>query len=297
MVHERNEQYDPNEESEYHFSDDQINYEVENDDVRIAPSSPVSPAARLAKYRRPIIGLLVFMGLIFVIYKIVAPSSKQPVGQVVEKTTKVTTVKTTTVEAKTNAEPVTTVVAEPPATEQPSGGVPITMPESNVVQPAIAEKTPSLEEKTAVQVNQMQAEFSQKLADADAQNNILQGKLDDLSMRMASMESNINRLSQLVEELKAPRPAPIAAPQPMQLPEQAQLPRAAEPLPRIPYTVQAIIPGRAWLKSDSGETITVAEGDIVKNLGRVIKIDPYDGVVNIQIGDKMVSLSYGVTAE
>ncbi len=57
--------------------------------------------------------------------------------------------------------------------------------------------------------------------------------------------------------------------------------------------MQAIIPGRAWLKSDSGDTVTVAEGDLLKGYGRVTKIDPYDGVVTIDNGNRIVTLSYG----
>jgi hypothetical protein len=63
------------------------------------------------------------------------------------------------------------------------------------------------------------------------------------------------------------------------------------------YSVQAIIPGRAWLKSDSGDTVTVAEGDMLRGYGRVTKIDPYDGIVNIDTGGKVVTLSYGMVAE
>ena len=64
-------------------------------------------------------------------------------------------------------------------------------------------------------------------------------------------------------------------------------------VPRIIYSVQAIIPGRAWLKSEAGDTVTVAEGDMLKGLGRITKIDPYDGVVEIDTGNKIISLSYG----
>lgn len=67
--------------------------------------------------------------------------------------------------------------------------------------------------------------------------------------------------------------------------------------PKVIYTVQAIIPGRAWLKSETGETVTVAEGDVLKNYGRVTKIDPYDGVVDIDTGNKMITLSYGTNLE
>ncbi len=67
--------------------------------------------------------------------------------------------------------------------------------------------------------------------------------------------------------------------------------------PKIAFTVQAIIPGRAWLKSDSGDTVTVAEGDALKGIGRITKIDPYDGIVQIDTGRKVVTLSYGVSTE
>ena len=67
----------------------------------------------------------------------------------------------------------------------------------------------------------------------------------------------------------------------------------AGPPPRIPYTVQAIIPGRAWLRAKNGDTVTVAEGDDIKGIGRVTKIDPYDGVVEVNVQGRSVSLTYG----
>ena len=68
---------------------------------------------------------------------------------------------------------------------------------------------------------------------------------------------------------------------------------AAATEPKIAYTVQAIIPGRAWLRSDAGDTVTVTEGDVIKDVGRITKIDPYDGIVQVNTGTKVVSLTYG----
>ena len=48
------------------------------------------------------------------------------------------------------------------------------------------------------------------------------------------------------------------------------------------------------VESESGETVTVAEGDALKGYGRIAKIDPYDGVVMIDTGTRTISLSYGV---
>lgn len=50
------------------------------------------------------------------------------------------------------------------------------------------------------------------------------------------------------------------------------------------YTVHAIIPGRAWLKSSSGNIITVAEGDSVGDYGTVAVIDAANNLVRTSSG-------------
>jgi len=50
------------------------------------------------------------------------------------------------------------------------------------------------------------------------------------------------------------------------------------------YTVHAIIPGRAWLKSSSGQIITVTEGDKIGDYGTVAVIDSNNGIVRTSSG-------------
>lgn len=50
------------------------------------------------------------------------------------------------------------------------------------------------------------------------------------------------------------------------------------------YNVHAIIPGRAWLKSASGQIITVTEGDKVGDYGTVAVIDAANGLVRTSSG-------------
>ncbi len=50
------------------------------------------------------------------------------------------------------------------------------------------------------------------------------------------------------------------------------------------YAVHAIIPGRAWLKSSSGQIITVTEGDRVGDYGTVAVIDAANGIVRTSSG-------------
>jgi hypothetical protein len=45
--------------------------------------------------------------------------------------------------------------------------------------------------------------------------------------------------------------------------------------------VQAAIPGRAWLRSENGQLITVIPGDEVAGYGRVVSIDPTTGTVTM----------------
>jgi len=44
-------------------------------------------------------------------------------------------------------------------------------------------------------------------------------------------------------------------------------------------TIHAIIPGRAWLRTQSGKTVSVTEGDMLGEYGKVLKIDAPTGSV------------------
>ncbi len=80
MVDERYED-EHQEESEYHFSDDQVNYDMEADaSVKgaagaVAASPKESIAEKLKQHRRMVIGIVVFVVLLGIVYKLVTPSS------------------------------------------------------------------------------------------------------------------------------------------------------------------------------------------------------------------------------
>ncbi len=177
--------------------------------------------------------------------------------------------------------PVMTSPTAPPTAPLPA------VPNNNVVDSGIAAMTATENKLTS----QIQGDYVQKLNEYEAQNKALRDQMDILNTRVTTMETQINQLVQALTHQNqnvssaAPPSIPSAVPP---VPSFAQ----AAP-PKIAYNVQAIIPGRAWLRGDNGETLTVAEGDVIKEVGRVTKIDPYDGVVEINTGTKLVSLSYG----
>jgi hypothetical protein len=378
MAHERDDnKYDGQEDGEYHFSDDQGSYDLEPEIAPVAPKAPTASAAPAAaidlrakfnQYRKPIIGVGIFILLIFLIYKISAPTasvpstdfaqnsgtipSQKPVMKQMPKVIKVaqqtpadfqplpqapsmsggspagapapTTIPTPTssemANAGANGMP-ESAAPPPPAPETASNvapTIPTSFPTANTTtvaesyynpaqpQPASGDKLTALTQENA----KLTAEYTQKLAEAEAQNTALQNKVQDLTQRLTSMESTLANLGHVIENLKPGRgseraergergnPGQMAAgiEQPTPPPVTAA-PISAAGEPKSTYNVQAIIPGRAWLKSDNGETVTVAEGDILKNYGRVMKIDPYDGIVQIDTGTHIMNLAYGVSTD
>jgi biotin carboxyl carrier protein len=319
MVHERDDKYEGQDDGEYHFSDDQMNYEMDAEAMKAsaAPSATVT-ASNMASYKRPLIGLGVFFVLIFFVYKVLAPSSSTTPAPVAEfkansgqtKPTMSETVKpqpAVAPVAPSQPSPPVVIAPEPsytpPATtttntaSAPDASFNTNATSSTVVPAADTARLVALEEQNL----KIQADYTQKMSDMVAQNTALQMKVQDLAMRLASMESTLTRLSQNLQELKTNKASVMASAGAMGAQAQTQapttLPAPKPAAPKISYSVQAIIPGRAWLKSENGNTVTVAEGDTLKDFGRVVKIDPYDGIVQIDIGNKIIPLSYGASAD
>jgi hypothetical protein len=61
---------------------------------------------------------------------------------------------------------------------------------------------------------------------------------------------------------------------------------SSRPKATIPaYVVHAIIPGRAWLKANNGQIMTVTEGDTLGDYGKVLVIDAASGMVLTSSGN------------
>lgn len=58
---------------------------------------------------------------------------------------------------------------------------------------------------------------------------------------------------------------------------------------RVTYYIQAVVPGRAWLKSNKGgKTLTVREGSTVPGYGVVDNIEPQLGKVIMNSGESII---------
>jgi len=308
------------EETEYHFSDEDITYEAEPEE-QVPPAAAAPPKApstnfltNLSSKKRIGFSIVAFLILLYIVYKIVAPSGQK---------TNITPVAATETPAPSHEQLANAVKAAPPApvavppapvaappqqpmapvtsmpqpggtqpqqTEAAQNAMPPVMP-INAPTPSYPASSPAVE-TGATQLNnlnnqlvsQMQADYTQKLAALSDQNKRLEDDVQKLSASVASMEVRVNQLVQLLINQQA---------ESQQAKEASPVQSANAPSPKLPYTVQAIIPGRAWLRADNGDTLTVTEGDLIKDIGKITKIDPYDGVIEINTGRKVVSLSYG----
>lgn len=322
------------EEGEYHFSDDQANYDLDvegasKEGVATVAVSKESLKEKLKNHRRIVIGIVVFIVLLAIVYKLVMPSSTTtPVTDfsqqassaaktdTIKSTTTVTTTQTTAPVNPPQAAPVATApvqpqqppivaqqVTPPPAViptetqaqpvmpQQPVTSAPVSAPPATMTPPPTMTSTDTnkgaldriatLEQQNSAMMNLLQTQYVQRITEAEAQNTQLRTQVQELTTRVSSMEVAFRQLTKM---LRGARMSSAAPSQPMRV--------AA---PHSIYTVQAIIPGRAWLKSEAGETVTVAEGDVLRGLGRITKIDPYDGIVDIDTGTRVLTLSYGAS--
>lgn len=329
MANNRDKKYGEQEEVEYHFSDDEVTYEAEPEEQAAASkpepqkTSGASFLSDLNTKKRLGLSAIAFLVLLFIVYKIISPGSNKDVITPVTGTGSAQNIQKlsggplpatpTSVQAPTTTMPATQNTAPqlPPA-----AGQPMTPPQSSIANaptqmqtgqtqnnqmppimpvgsaapiypassPAVESGSNQLSSINNQLVSQMQADYTEKLANVTQQNKQLEEEVQKLNTNVASIEARLNQLVQLLVKQQADS---------QQAKEASPVQSATPAAPKLPYTVQAIIPGRAWLRADNGDTLTVTEGDTIKDVGRVTKIDPYDGVIEINTGRKVVSISYG----
>lgn len=130
--------------------------------------------------------------------------------------------------------------------------------------------------------------------DKDAQNERMErieSDMQKLMKRMSDINNNIaglqNSMSQMndtlgqysaeiakVSKVQQQKQEKIQAQKTKQVQTQRKQQQSAPTM-----SVHAIIPGRAWLRSDDGQIITITEGDNVDRYGKVLRIDANEGVV------------------
>ncbi|WP_367606357.1 type IVB secretion system protein IcmG/DotF [Legionella sp. W05-934-2] len=152
-----------------------------------------------------------------------------------------------------------------------------------IPQPKIVEPTPKPkpDESMSKQVRQnlaklelSQQNLSSNVSDIESKLNGLDGNVTDLSDKLATINQQLADIAEkldgqgnVINLLKA-KLTPKSKPKPKKI-----LP------PPIQYSIQAVIPGRAWLIGSNGSTITVSKGSRIASYGIVRIIDAQMGRV------------------
>lgn len=147
--------------------------------------------------------------------------------------------------------------------------VPAVVPNQDIVQ--MNQKISSLELSQESLRNQVNSVSSQLGG--------INTNVNDLSEKIASLTQSLNTLMEKVDRQSSeinmlmdrtrPKPAPKVVKE-----------RPAKPI----YYIQAVIPGRAWLISPNGSTLTVRVGTLIQGYGVVSSIDAIQGRVMTSSG-------------
>lgn len=269
--------FNESEEEEFHITDEDIDRELAA--MEIDQSSPASDEAvsdvvnakpslkerfaALKKLKRKhwIIIILIVIILLFGLLKWIGTNqSEASFGQITPIQTAPALSNNAALETKPVETDLTKAVVEP---NKPTITVPVlAAPKTDVT--AASDDTKLTQELEAIQ----------------QQNQALTQQLTALSSRVVGLESTLTQSNQAVEDLSQQ----VVTLQKGEAPA-APLPRLAQSLPEEPqYTVEAVVPQRAWLQTKDGSTITVMVHDDVPGLGSVVAIDPYSGNVTMTSG-------------
>lgn len=161
---------------------------------------------------------------------------------------------------------------EPEPTSLPS---PTTLPENNELTVLRAK------------ITQQEQLYEQKLATFEKEIMLTRNNMAESARQLSTLQNDITMLSKAMQQLSEQVDTIRSYQERQEIRRQQQIhtreapsskgESSAEKLPSL--TVYAIIPGRAWLRSANGKTLTVTEGDPIGEYGKVLKIDASSGVV------------------
>ncbi|MCR9192456.1 MAG: DUF3450 domain-containing protein [Gammaproteobacteria bacterium] len=163
-----------------------------------------------------------------------------------------------------------------------------TQPKVTSAAPALAVSQPSIRSKTV----EMQSAAQEKIAAFEKTQANLQSQIGVLSNQLAGMNTNFStmmtnlkllndQVTQLAQTVEAQSKMTTALNEKIKQRERKVVmnKRPSMPTQVVRYALQAVIPGRAWLISTSGSTLTVREGTKIANYGVVRYIDAKRGRV------------------
>ncbi len=262
---------DENKNDEYQFSELDSNQIFDEDTSMDSVKTSMPADNNLKKFI--IIGFGVVV-VAFILYKFLGSYfvSDKNIKHNISKNSKPSVVNLATVKPK---------LIVPVKTMKPKVVKTFTQPQFNSFKPAVTTDPKVKQKLNALQYSSNQS--SRKISNIDNNLGDLKNSVEALNSKIISLNSNITLLSQeiqnqqeMINKLKKPKKKLVRKNITRQAPRQ--------------YFIQALIPGRAWLRTTRGDSITVVVGTRIRGLGVVQLIDPQDGQVIMRTG-KVIKFS------
>jgi intracellular multiplication protein IcmG len=247
---------DNNNEDEYQFADLDISPDSMEDDDTISKSvnTPEYPTSERTDVKRNALIVIVLIIVAMLVYKFM--------GSFFSK-------KTTAVESSVSTTP---AIVPKPIVEQPLVPVQAPIP---VVQQPVADTNAELNQKLA-SMDMNQQNIRSDVGNVNNQLNTINTNITNLNTKISDITEALATLTTKLEQQSNQLALQMAACQKPVKPHHV-IRRVVRP--STVYFIQAVIPGRAWLISTNGSTLTVREGTNIAGYGIVKLIDPNQGRV------------------
>jgi hypothetical protein len=139
------------------------------------------------------------------------------------------------------------------------------------------------------QVTQVQAAVQQKISAVEQEISSNRDQLSSLKDAVSKAQQDISSIGQNIEQLTGVTQQFLVEIQQLKAPKIKPKKKAVKPLPI--YHIRAIVPGRVWLESADGNSVTLRVGNTLEGYGTVDVISPRQGMVLMSNGSY---IQYGV---
>jgi intracellular multiplication protein IcmG len=246
---------------EYHFSEgDSAGAVFDEETIEPAQTSSLTSKFSGGNLKRNVLIAIGAVIVLLIVYKFLGSlfsSSSKPSERV---------------QAPTQKQVVQKPVIQAPVVQQPLIAQPV-QPAVPVLDPAITRKLSRLQDGSE--------KTQDEIANINDNVDNLKGSLSNIGSQISALNTSIAMLTQEVKQ------------QQVQLLKLKKKPKryikhGKEMIPVTKYYVQALIPGRAWLISHRGKTLTVRKGSVIPGYGKVELIDPHQGIVSMSSGHNIM---------
>lgn len=152
------------------------------------------------------------------------------------------------------------------------------------------EKTIGILKKDVTELSQTNSE---KIVELEKDIELIANKIVNVDNTFNAVKQDIMQVTKILKDLtlqvselqssREAQKAQLAAKARQQGRAQAskstQMTFAEQPRVSQTMTIHAIIPGRAWIRTQDGKTLSITEGDMLSQYGKVLKIDAPTGIV------------------